>query len=291
MFRIRGDGGLSYPLGEPGRTEDRREVSLDCVLSRCGANSRAEQTVPFRSSVVVFVILEENRRGRAACNWLRKARTVKRLMVILASILVPLALCAEPAFASKMVAITFDDGPSSNTAKVVEILRTHDASATFFFVGKRMNSRPADVESVAAVGEIANHTWRHSASHPWKKYTYSKAKQEIQDTNDVIRSYTGQERIWFRTLGLQRNKAVNRAIEDTGVKYVGGVLVGDWGSGSSNRASAIKSRVAKKASANHAVLILHETNNQTVKALPAIIDWYHMRGYKVVTVSELMDSN
>jgi len=202
----------------------------------------------------------------------------------------PLALCAEPALASKMVAITFDDGPSGNTAKVVEILRSHDASATFFFVGKRMNSRPDDVRAVGEVGEIANHSWRHSASHPWKKYSYSKAKKEIKDTNELIRSYTGQNRIWFRSMGLQRNKTTDRAIRDSNVKFVGGVLVSDWGRGSGNKASAIKSRVTKKASANHTILILHETNSQTVKALPGILDWYHNRGYQVVTVSKLMDS-
>jgi peptidoglycan/xylan/chitin deacetylase (PgdA/CDA1 family) len=186
-----------------------------------------------------------------------------------------------------MVALTFDDGPSRNNAKVVEILRAHEASATFFFIGRRMTKGAFDAESLLSVGEIANHTYRHSAGHPWRKYTYLSAKQEIKDTNSRIRKVTGQERIWFRTMGLERNTAVNRAMADTGVQFVGGVLVHDWGSGSGNRASSIKSRVKSKAAKNHTILILHETNNQTVKALPGILDWYHSHGYKVVTVSQL----
>jgi len=72
--------------------------------------------------------------------------------------------------------------------------------------------------------------------------------------------------------------------------FVGGVLVGDWGRSSGNKSSSIKSRVTKKAWRNHSVLILHETNKETIKALPGIIDWYHSHGYRVVTVSKLMDS-
>jgi peptidoglycan/xylan/chitin deacetylase (PgdA/CDA1 family) len=71
---------------------------------------------------------------------------------------------------------------------------------------------------------------------------------------------------------------------------MGGVLVDDWGRGSGNRSSAIKQRVKARASKNHSVLILHETNSESVKALPGILDWYRSRGYKVVTVSTLMDS-
>jgi len=215
---------------------------------------------------------------------------VKRFIVLIVSVLVPLSLCAEPAFASKMVAITFDDGPSRNNAKIVDILRTHEASASFFFVGSRMTEGSFDAEALLSVGEIANHTWRHSKSHPWSKYTYSKAKTEINDTNSRIRSYTGQDRIWFRSLGLARNSAVKRAIAATNVKFVGGVLVSDWGKGSGNKSAAIKKRVKAKAAKNHTVLILHETNNETVKALPGILDWYQSRGYQVVTVSKLMDS-
>jgi peptidoglycan/xylan/chitin deacetylase (PgdA/CDA1 family) len=211
-------------------------------------------------------------------------------MVLLVSVLVPLALCAEPAFASKMVAITFDDGPSHNTAKVVDILRSHEASATFFFVGRRMTKGAFDAESLLSVGEIANHTWRHSKSHPWTRYTYSQAKKEIEDTNARIRSHTGQDRIWFRSLGLARPSAVKRAITATKVKFVGGVLVSDWGKGSGNKSAAIKKRVKANAAKNHTVLILHETNSETVKALPGILDWYQSRGYQVVTVSKLMDS-
>jgi len=203
------------------------------------------------------------------------------------SVLVPLALFAEPAFATKTIALTFDDGPSRNTNKVIEILKEHDARATFFFVGKRMTSGAFDKDALLSVGEIGNHTYTHSASRPWRSLTYSRAFSEISKTNARIRKVTGQDRIWFRSMGLERNKSVNRAIKDTGVQFVGGILVKDYGSGSGNKASSITARVKKKAARDHSILILHETNKQTIKALPGILDWYHDHGYQIVTVSEL----
>ena len=220
-----------------------------------------------------------------------KGCILKRFVMIVVCLLVPLALSAEPAFATKMVALTFDDGPSRNTNTVIDILRTHEASATFFFVGKRMTSGAFDKDALLSVGEIANHTYTHSASRPWRKMSYSRAKWEIKATNDKIRDATGQNRFWFRTMGLERNTAVKRAIKDTGVTYVGGVLVKDYGSSSANRAASIKSRVKSKAAKDHTILILHETNKETVKALPGILDWYKSRGYKVVTVSQLKGLN
>lgn len=189
-----------------------------------------------------------------------------------------------------MVAITFDDGPSRNTAKIVDILRTHEASATFFFVGKRMTRGSFDASAVLQVGEVGNHTWRHSKAHPWKKLSYSQAKQEIRDTSSRILNRTGQKCVWFRSVGLKRTKASDRAMRDSNVRFVGGVLVNDWGKGRGNKAAAIRQRVTKKAAGNHTVLILHETNNETVKALPGILDWYRRHGYQVVTVSQLMNS-
>jgi peptidoglycan/xylan/chitin deacetylase (PgdA/CDA1 family) len=91
-------------------------------------------------------------------------------------------------------------------------------------------------------------------------------------------------------MGLKRSKATNRAMSDSGLQFVGGVLVQDWGKGSGNKSAAIKKRVKSQAASNHTILILHETNNETVKALPGILDWYHSRGYKVVTVSKLKSS-
>jgi len=212
---------------------------------------------------------------------------MKRITLMLVTVLV-FALFAEPAFASrKVIALTFDDGPSRNNPKVVEILRSHDASATFFFVGKRMTKGAFDPTSLLEVGEVGNHTWKHSNSHPWKKLSYAAAKKEIRDTNTRIFGRTGQKCVWFRSVGLQKSKASDRAIKSAGMRNVGGVLVEDWGRRSGNKSSAIKKRVIRKASKSGSILILHETNKETIKALPGILDWYHDHGYKVVTVSQL----
>lgn len=212
---------------------------------------------------------------------------MKRFTLLVASVLV-FALLAEPAFAAKKkIALTFDDGPSRNTAKVVRILKSHEASATFFFVGARMTKGAFEPASLLEVGEVGNHTWKHSKSHPWKKLSYSKAKTEIRKTNERIVKQTGQTPVWFRSVGLHRSKASDKAMRKYGMRHVGGVLVDDWGKSSRNKASRIKSRAISRASKNGSILILHETNKETIKALPGILDWYEGHGYEIVTVSEL----
>jgi len=62
-----------------------------------------------------------------------------------------------------MVALTFDDGPSRYTARILDVLEASDARATFFMVGNRMGSYPAAVKRMVELGcEPASHTWDHT---------------------------------------------------------------------------------------------------------------------------------
>src|SRR5256714_1937660 len=60
------------------------------------------------------------------------------------------------------VALTFDDGPSPYTLRLVRVLRRAGARATFFDVGNRVGIWPAGARASARVGELGNHTWSHA---------------------------------------------------------------------------------------------------------------------------------
>ena len=60
------------------------------------------------------------------------------------------------------IALTFDDGPSTWTPTVLDLLRDHEARATFFVIGARVRERPEDVRRIAAEGhELGSHTLTH----------------------------------------------------------------------------------------------------------------------------------
>ncbi|HUP18414.1 MAG TPA: polysaccharide deacetylase family protein, partial [Gemmatimonadota bacterium] len=64
-----------------------------------------------------------------------------------------------------VVALTIDDGPSSHTDEILEVLAAHGARATFFLIGERVAERPAAVRRIVeAGGEVANHTMEERAT-------------------------------------------------------------------------------------------------------------------------------
>ncbi|MDT5217932.1 MAG: hypothetical protein QOF15_37, partial [Mycobacterium sp.] len=62
----------------------------------------------------------------------------------------------------KCVALTFDDGPGPYTDRLLQILKSNDAKATFFLIGNKVAANPAGAKRIADAGmEIGSHTWEH----------------------------------------------------------------------------------------------------------------------------------
>ena len=62
----------------------------------------------------------------------------------------------------KCVALTFDDGPSPYTDRLLQILKDNDAEATFFLIGNKVAANPAGAKRIADAGmEVGSHTWEH----------------------------------------------------------------------------------------------------------------------------------
>ena len=96
---------------------------------------------------------------------------------------------------SKVIALTFDDGPGPYTAQLLDILDQHGAKATFFLIGSKVSSQANVVSSIHACDhQLGNHSW----SHPeLPKLPVDQIAGEIDRTNDAVKQATGVNTGYF----------------------------------------------------------------------------------------------
>lgn len=184
---------------------------------------------------------------------------------------------------SKLVALTFDDGPSTTTTtQILDILDQYGVKATFFLIGNQINSSTqAILQRQANSGhELANHSYSHS---DMTTMSWSEVQNEINQTNTLIQSYTGQTPKFFRPPYISVNSTMYSAIN---MVFIQGIMCNDWvdSTSASQRASTILSSVS-----DGSIVLLHDYqgNSKTVEALPTIIQGLKDQGYTFVTLSEL----
>jgi peptidoglycan-N-acetylglucosamine deacetylase len=192
--------------------------------------------------------------------------------------------------AEKVIALTFDDGPDpENTPRILELLKQYDAKATFFLTGKKVEKYPEIVKREQNEGhELANHTYSHTFFN--NRVSLSKLKQEVLKTDEAIFKVTGQKCHLFRPPGGYYNeKLVNLAKEEgyTVVMWSWHQDTKDWNSPGVNR--IVKNVLGD--TRNGDIVLFHDYSDgqtQTADALKIILPKLKERGYRFVTVSELL---
>lgn len=180
---------------------------------------------------------------------------------------------------SKLIALTFDDGPNYNTNKVLDVLEKYNVSATFFVLGSKIKENEYILERMVNSGmEIGNHTYSHL---PLTKYKEDKIKEEIENTSKLIFEVTGKYPTLLRTSYGSVNTKIKK-ISDYPI-IIWDIDTLDWKYHNSKR---ISSRVINKAKDGDIVL-MHDVYSASANALNIIIPELQERGYKFVTVSEL----
>lgn len=187
----------------------------------------------------------------------------------------PLPTATTPAPPTKVVYLTFDDGPDASwTPRVLDVLDRYDIHATFFILGKQADAEPGLVDQVRAAGNsVGNHSVSH-ASLP--KLSDSRLRHEI---GDGVRSRC------FRPPYGATTSRVRSAIARAGMRQVlWDVDPRDWSRpGTSVVVDAVVSHVF-----DGAVVLMHDgggDRSQTVAALPRIIEKLRGRGYSFGTLS------
>ena len=189
---------------------------------------------------------------------------------------------------SKEIALTFDDGPSAYTAQVLDILDLHNAKATFFIVGRNAEHNVALIRRTVESGhEIGNHTWSHASLPALPK---SARHDEVQGANDVVRSAVGHQPRLFRPPYGAMRPGTNREVRRAGMlPVVWSVDTHDYDPGVT--AKKLVARV-RKALRPGSIILLHDgggDRRKTVAALPRILAEIERRGYRAVTVTQLLN--
>jgi len=211
------------------------------------------------------------------------------MLVLLA--LVALASCQSFSISSAKVdepyiAMTFDDGPNSAlTPKLLDILKARGVKCTFFILGSLASMHPNIVARIAAEGhEVADHTWDHTLI---TKLSQSGLDHQIVDTANVLRGITGKWPRLFRPPYGGTNPRLNRLIRAAyNMKVViWNVDPDDWKRPGPN---VVAERLISHASKG-AIMLAHDIQPGTIEAMPQMFDTLLQKGYKFVTVSQLLD--
>lgn len=195
----------------------------------------------------------------------------------------------EKSAPDKTVYLTFDDGPSSLTPKVLDILDKHQIKATFFVLGKQALSSPEYIRQIVDGGHtLGNHTYDHDYDKLYPNF--SDFWSQIKQTEEILRETTGARTQLVRAPGGTYghfDKTYFTLLEQAGYK------VFDWDidSGDSVRAHVPAADILKNATDSSGeksiVLLLHDGpgHGNTVKALPQIIRYYEQQGYKFAALT------
>ncbi|WP_455544409.1 polysaccharide deacetylase family protein [Intestinibacter sp.] len=188
------------------------------------------------------------------------------------------------------IAITFDDGPHpKETSKILDILKKYNAKATFFVVGKHVKWYPDSVIRASKEGhEIANHTFTHPDI---STLSMEQIRTEIKDCEDIIIKKTGKKPVLFRPpFGNYNDNCLKQLSQGLGYTVVlwSGVDAKDWRNPPSEQ---IADKIIKNVKQGDIILLHDYGTENTVKALDTILSTLTQKGYKFVTVSELLDKN
>ena len=201
--------------------------------------------------------------------------------VLVMTLLPVLPRRAQAATGGKLIAITFDDGPSSKyTKELLDGLKERGVPATFFMLGERAASYPKLVKRAYEEGhEIACHTW----SHPnLTKCTVEEIRKEIEDTLEQLDRACGDEADYLvRPPYGSTNPKVLENI-DVPLLYWS-IDSEDW---SLLNTEKVRKKIVKDAY-DGAIILCHDIHKTTIPAALQAIDDLMELGYEFVTVSEL----
>lgn len=186
---------------------------------------------------------------------------------------------------SRSVALTYDDGPDMQTNNLLDALDRAKAAATFFVIGSRAEKVPEVVRRMAAGGyEVENHSYTHPNI---SQCLPPMIESEILRTNVIIRSLTGHYPHFFRPPGGDANDTLAKLAATYNLKLafwtVDGLKAEDAGS-----TAGLVSYVMKHVRPG-AIILMHNGVDATVRAVPILTSALRARGYKLVTLNELVN--
>jgi peptidoglycan/xylan/chitin deacetylase (PgdA/CDA1 family) len=188
------------------------------------------------------------------------------------------------------MALTFDAGASLvPLPSILETLRQKDVRCTFFLTGDTVRRPEAPdllLQMVAEGHELANHSDRHP---PFTELTDEEIARELARLEEAVVGLTGQStKPYFRPPFGNRDARTLQAVQENGyINIYWTYQVWDW---TGDRTADQIYQYSVDGACNGAIVVMHVGAQETADALPAIIDELQARGYRLVTLSELLGS-
>lgn len=180
------------------------------------------------------------------------------------------------------VVLTFDDGPASPTAKILDALAAECARATFFVIGHNAAATPALVKRAADEGHTIGH---HSYSHPGQTLRRMSEEAARADIDRGIAATTaaagGVSAPFFRFPGFADTPALLSYLQDKGFTVFGSdVWASDWNDTTPEaERDLILARLEK---AGKGILLFHDSKAHTAQMLPEFLKELKKRGFRLV---------
>jgi peptidoglycan/xylan/chitin deacetylase (PgdA/CDA1 family) len=185
---------------------------------------------------------------------------------------------------AKCVALTFDDGPTPFTDRLLKILLDNDATATFFLIGNKVARDPGAAKRLAEAGmEVGNHTWEHPNMGTIPP---EDIPSQLSKASDAIAAATGQTPKLFRPAGGLSTDAVRAEAGRQGMaEILWDVIPFDWINDANTAATIYMLKTQIKPGS---VVLLHDTYSSTVDLVYQFLPVLKANGYHLVTVSDLL---
>ncbi|WP_340017825.1 polysaccharide deacetylase family protein [Paenibacillus sp. FSL H3-0457] len=187
----------------------------------------------------------------------------------------------DEASPSKVVLLTFDDGPKEEKmiTSLIDTLDKHNAKAIFFVNGYRVKSHPELLKLIHDRGQIVgNHAWDHE---DLKKMSNAEAAKQVTDVQKIVKDTIGEEPQFFRPPFGSGNDALKAAVKKNGMLYMtwsNGSL--DWDKSTKDKPEKVIQNVLDQLNPGSNIL-MHELP-WTVEALDELLTKLEKKGYSFV---------
>lgn len=190
----------------------------------------------------------------------------------------------NPNTRKNQVAITFDDSPNANiTPKILALLEKHNAKATFFCVGKHLETHVEIAQNIVNHGHtIGNHTYSHSPFFGF--FNTQKVVIELQRTNGIISDCIQKTPILYRPVYGVTNPSIKKAVKQLNMISVG------WNVRSLDTVLSIDhvmKRIQKTKQGD--IILLHDHSEKNLIVLEQFLQFLSEQNLTSVTVDELLN--
>ena len=186
----------------------------------------------------------------------------------------------------KVIALTFDDGPNTETTnEVLDVLEKHQVVASFFLIGNNINDESA--KAVKRAYDLGCEINNHSKSHDYMdKMTAEDIKAEYDYVDQKVFEITGEHTKFFRPPYI----AVSDEMwENIDAPFISGLGCNDW-----DEKVTVERRVTviNRGVKDGIIILMHDAqgNHMTVEAIDQLIPMLKEQGYKFTTVSGLFEA-